>query len=204
MKQGDSNFYDSESYCLLITLVLCRELFNCFCFKTQCLQDEKIDKFTKRILAVISLPRGKILELPLEQLCDRNSSTMRTLVSQVRRKIFISHGEKMTMDCWVMAKKLWQMIESLRKWQATQVSHSLMNLPSYPALAIISLAKFVYSDKATKFCEISTLLLSYVVPVKSKVKISRNFVASSEYMNFKGKSSYCVQIQIHSSEKLFI
>ena len=27
-------------------------------------------------------------------------------------------------------------------------------------------------------------LLSYVVPVKSKLKISQNFVASSEYMNF--------------------
>ena len=26
----------------------------------------------------------------------------------------------------------------------------------------------IYSEKATKFCEISTLLLSYVVPVKSK------------------------------------
>ena len=30
--------------------------------------------------------------------------------------------------------------------------------------------KFIYSKKATKFCEISTLLLSYVVPVKSKVE----------------------------------
>ena len=44
--------------------------------------------------------------------------------------------------------------------------------------------KFIYSEKATKFWEISTLLLSYVVPVKSKVEISQNFVASSEYMNF--------------------
>ena len=42
----------------------------------------------------------------------------------------------------------------------------------------------VYSEKATKFCEIFTLLLSYVVPVKSKVKISKIFVAFSEYMNF--------------------
>ena len=38
-----------------------------------------------------------------------------------------------------------------------------------------------YSEKVTKFCEISTLLLSYVVPVKSKVEISQNFVAFSEY-----------------------
>ena len=44
--------------------------------------------------------------------------------------------------------------------------------------------KVIYSEKATKFCEI-TLILSYVVPVKSKVKISQNFVAFSEYMNFE-------------------
>ena len=49
----------------------------------------------------------------------------------------------------------------------------------------IFLKKFIYSEQATKFCEIFTLLLSYVVPVKSKVKISQNFVAFSEYMNFK-------------------
>ena len=45
--------------------------------------------------------------------------------------------------------------------------------------------KFIYSEKATKCCKISTLLLSYVVQVKSKVEISQNFVAFSEYMNFK-------------------
>ena len=44
--------------------------------------------------------------------------------------------------------------------------------------------KFIYSEKATNFCKISTLLLSYVVPVKSKVEIFQNFVAFSEYMNF--------------------
>ena len=44
--------------------------------------------------------------------------------------------------------------------------------------------KFIYCEKATEFCEIFTLLLSYVVPVKSKVKISQNFVVFSEYMNF--------------------
>ena len=30
--------------------------------------------------------------------------------------------------------------------------------------------KFIYSEKATIFCKIFTLLLSYVVPVKNKVK----------------------------------
>ena len=44
--------------------------------------------------------------------------------------------------------------------------------------------KFIYSEKATKFCKISTLLLSYVVPVKRKVEISQNFVTFSKYMNF--------------------
>ena len=45
--------------------------------------------------------------------------------------------------------------------------------------------KSIYSEKAKKFCEIFTLLLSYVVPVKSNVKISQNFVTFSKYMNFK-------------------
>ena len=46
--------------------------------------------------------------------------------------------------------------------------------------------KSIYSEKATKFWEISTVDLSYVsiVPVKSMVEISQNFVAFSEYMNF--------------------
>ena len=44
--------------------------------------------------------------------------------------------------------------------------------------------KFIYSEKATKFCEISTKYLSYVLPVKELVEILQNFVAFSEYMNF--------------------
>ena len=46
------------------------------------------------------------------------------------------------------------------------------------------MVKFIYSEKATKFCEIFALILSYVVPVKSKVEILQNFEAFSEYMNF--------------------
>ena len=50
--------------------------------------------------------------------------------------------------------------------------------------------KFIYSEKATKFCEISTIDFSYVVPVKSAaVEILQNFVAFSEYMNFTVSSS---------------
>ena len=44
--------------------------------------------------------------------------------------------------------------------------------------------KFIYSDKATIFCEIFPLLLTTVDTVKSKMKILQNFVAFSEYMNF--------------------
>ena len=45
--------------------------------------------------------------------------------------------------------------------------------------------KFIwYSEKAKKFCEISTLLLSVCTLDKSKVEISQHFVASSEYTNF--------------------
>ena len=44
--------------------------------------------------------------------------------------------------------------------------------------------KFIYSEKATKFCDIFDLLLTVCTVVKSKGKISQNFVAFSEYMNF--------------------
>ena len=42
--------------------------------------------------------------------------------------------------------------------------------------------KFIFSEKATKICEIVTLFLSYAVPVKNKVMISQNFVVFSEYI----------------------
>jgi hypothetical protein len=49
---------------------------------------------------------------------------------------------------------------------------------------VVPMLKFIYSEKAINFCEISAIDLSYVVAVKSKVEISQNFVAFSEYMNF--------------------
>ena len=45
-------------------------------------------------------------------------------------------------------------------------------------------SSYMYSEKATKFCEISPLLLSTVHTDKSKGEILQNFVAFSEYMNF--------------------
>ena len=44
--------------------------------------------------------------------------------------------------------------------------------------------KFIYSEKATKFFEIFSLLLTICTLVKNKGKISQIFVAFSEYMNF--------------------
>ena len=44
--------------------------------------------------------------------------------------------------------------------------------------------KFIYSEKATKFCEISTLDLTLCSSVKTKLEIMQNFVAFSEYINF--------------------
>ena len=49
--------------------------------------------------------------------------------------------------------------------------------------AILEL-KFIYSEKATKYCEISTIDLTVTTLNKSTVEISQNFVAFSEYMNF--------------------
>ena len=64
--------------------------------------------------------------------------------------------------------------------------------------------KFIYSEKSTKFCEIFTLLLSYAVPVKSKVKISQNFVAFSENMNFKKNCRFCNVSLLNTNLVLFI
>ena len=44
--------------------------------------------------------------------------------------------------------------------------------------------KFIYSEKATNFWEISTADLSNVVTVKFTAEILQNFVAFSEYMKF--------------------
>ena len=44
--------------------------------------------------------------------------------------------------------------------------------------------KFIYSEKATKICEISAVNLTGTPQDKSKVEILQKFVAFSEYMNF--------------------
>ena len=62
------------------------------------------------------------------------------------------------------------------------------------------LVKFVYSEKDTKFCEISTLLLFVCTVDKRKVEISQNFVAFSEYMNFNHQDGKWKKI-IHFGKK---
>ena len=61
-----------------------------------------------------------------------------------------------------------------------------------------AVVKFIYSEKATKFCEIFTSLLTGTkyTQDKSKVKISQNFVAFSEYMNFSRSQEEFTFIQI--------
>ena len=55
----------------------------------------------------------------------------------------------------------------------------------------IHIPMFIYSEKATKFCEISTLLLTDTKYDKSKVEVSRKFfVAFSEHMNFAFLNRY--------------
>ena len=57
------------------------------------------------------------------------------------------------------------------------------------------IVKFIYSEKATIFSEISTVDLSYVVTVKSIVEISQNYVAFLEYMNFIKRKKKAVHLR---------
>ena len=53
--------------------------------------------------------------------------------------------------------------------------------------------KFIYSEKGTKFCKISTVDLIITTQDKSTVEILQRFVAFSEYMNFTGATLiFCI------------
>ena len=52
------------------------------------------------------------------------------------------------------------------------------------------LIKFIYCEKATKFCKISTVDLTSITLDISMVEISQNFVAFSQYMNFTVNAYY--------------
>ena len=72
------------------------------------------------------------------------------------------------------------------RWVKEKKLHSTFILATLcilnDALERRQIVKFIYSEKATKFCKISTIDLSYVVTVKSMVEISQNFVAFSKYI----------------------
>ena len=62
----------------------------------------------------------------------------------------------------------------------------------FPQFLKKAYVKFIYSDNHTKFCKISTLLLTGTTQDKGKLEISQNFVAFSEYMNFRrSKQKQC-------------
>ena len=66
-------------------------------------------------------------------------------------------------------------------------------------LLLLFLPKAWYSEKAAKFCEISTLLLSVFTVEKSKVEFLQNFVTFSKHTNFTvcrgGEPQYIVPQQ---------
>ena len=87
----------------------------------------------------------------------------------------ISILPRRTIDCWGWETTIEYLPWTNFVWYWTTCSST--EAPT------VSRIKFIYSEKATKFCGISTLILSYVVPVKSKVEISKILMAFSEYMN---------------------
>ena len=70
--------------------------------------------------------------------------------------------------------------EDLLSWKLTDFANHISHFLTMPPLMPL----FIYSEKAKNFAKYVPLGLSYVVPVKSTVEILKNFVASSEYMNF--------------------
>ena len=89
----------------------------------------------------------------------------------------------------------WVWIGSDRRFVISQTSR----FPFSPE----NIVKFIYSEKATKFWEISTVDLFYIVPVKSSLKILPNFVASSEYTNFNTNYDQNSKVEDSKSFPLF-
>ena len=79
---------------------------------------------------------------------------------------------------WLTPKPIKSQLDLLWKKDPVSSMTGLIFATKGPGL------KLLYFEKDSKFCEISTLLLSYVVIVKGKLEILQNFVAFSEYMNF--------------------
>ena len=65
-------------------------------------------------------------------------------------------------------------------------------MPCYKSL------KFIFSEKATNFCKISTVDLTGTTYDKSMVEILQKFLAFSENMNFKKKEFIIMKIEEHT------
>ena len=82
------------------------------------------------------------------------------------------------------------------EWKLWFIADALLKFANTYIWAICIHLKYIYSEKAAKFCEISTVDLSYVVTIKSTVEISQTFMAFSEYLNFT-RVLYCIAIGIY-------
>ena len=98
---------------------------------------------------------------------QRPWKTWRSTPAKLCHPTTFYHSEHEQKDCyWLQVSNFW-LICSENVW--IDLVSRLIDL------------KFIYSEKPPKFCEISNLLYSVD---KSKVEISQNFVAFSEYTNF--------------------
>ena len=114
----------------------------------------------------------------------RKLGTIRGMAAACRRTIFIpddSLGSPAPKE-WCLCTRQKSQVALFEEILTMSTTRTVKN-----GFALKLLLKFIYSEKATKFCKISTIDLFYVVTVKSTVEILQNFMAFSEYMNFKAK-----------------
>ena len=138
----------------------------------------------------------------MQQLCAEMMSWVRPRVGLIVHQKFSAKGQ-------LISKWFFEMVDFLQKTNKTirllvkmnsfvrfleeiddPINHFEINLPLY------IFKVHIYFEKATKFCKVSNLLLTVYTAVKSKVEISKNLVAFSEYMNFN-KLSWCLVIVQH-------
>ena len=94
-------------------------------------------------------------------------------------------------DCLIrqyFSKRSFVLTERISEEMQQQTAVGMHFIQFWCHILIYHVLKFIYSQKATKIFEIFPLLLTSVHTVKSKGKISQNFVAFSEYMNFNQQS----------------
>ena len=96
--------------------------------------------FSKKMRAIIKF--SNLIVIPSRKILDLDQ------IPQVRKKIMI-----------------------YSRFRKKRIIHILWEKTSMILLSFyLCMLKFIYSEKATKFCEIFTLLLSYAVQCQSKVR----------------------------------